>query len=154
MQNTQYATEQQTSNKNSLSESDVLMTVRDNRPTFYLDNNPEHKIRAAGLILYRYNTEINEPEYLMIKYKGRYEDFGGKTDLVDGCINDTVVREADEESNGILSKKKMKVKVDKAKPVYCNWSKYLVYIVKTSKDYKPHLFGDRELHDNIPRTVE
>ena len=40
----------------------------------------------------------------MIKANGKYEDFGGKTDRNDKSIEETVAREAEEESNGIFRK--------------------------------------------------
>ena len=130
------------------------MSMRDGRPTFYYNNDPDMRIRAAGLLVYRFTKGMTEPEYLMIKYKGRYEDFGGKTDIVDSCIDDTVIRETDEESNGVLNSDSISNKIKNSKPVYCHWSKYLVHIIKINKKYESDVFGDRELHDNIPRTVE
>ena len=40
----------------------------------------------------------------MIYCDKKYEDFGGKTDKIDTCIEDTIAREAEEESNKIFKK--------------------------------------------------
>lgn len=127
--------------------------MTDNRPTFLFKNQPKRFIRAGGFIYYRVN-DYNEPEFLMIKYRGRYEDFGGKTDACDTCIEDTVAREADEESNGIFKKKEILRILKKKVGTYCRHSKYIVYICKSNKNFNPEDFGEREYHDNIPRTVE
>ncbi len=124
------------------------------RPTFYYKNNKDCHIRAGGLILYRQEDDENEPKVLMIKAWGKYEDFGGKTDIVDESIEETICREADEESNGILPMNEMLDLIKNEEPVYYHKSKYMVYIVKTNKSYKSEDFGDWEIHDGIPRTVE
>ena len=128
--------------------------MKDLRPTFFFKNNPEWEIRAGGVTFYRVNCETNEPEFLMIKYMGNYEDFGGKTDKVDNCIEDTVAREADEESNGIFNQREVFKILKSRSGTYCKHSKYIVYVCKTCKKYNPVDFGDREYHDDIERTVE
>ncbi len=132
----------------------TIKKVRAGRPTFFYKNNSELEIRAGGLILYRYEPDMEEPEFLMIKAWGKYEDFGGRTDLVDTSIEDTICREADEESNGILPMDEMLNIIKNEEPVYCSKSKYMVYIIKTAKYYNTEHFGDWEIHDGIPRTVE
>lgn len=131
----------------------TIKTIKSGRPTFYHNNDPENEIRAGGLLLYRFNKGMSEPEFLMIKNRDKYEDFGGKTDIIDKCIEDTILRETDEESNGVLKKKKMTNLVKKNKPVYYKKSKYMVYIIKTKRKYLSKDFGDKEFHDDIPRTV-
>jgi hypothetical protein len=131
-----------------------IVNYKNNRPTFVYRNNSENHIRAGGLILYRYDTNMEEFCFLMIKSNGKYEDFGGRTEKVDSSIEDTICREADEESNGILRMKKMLDLVENEQPIYCNKSKYMVYIIHISEYYNPKNFGVREFHDDIPRTVE
>ena len=127
--------------------------MKGKRPTFCYKNNKDQLIRAGGLILYRYD-DLGEAEFLLIRAFGRYEDFGGRTDAIDTSIEDTICREADEESNGILGKNEMLDLIKNEEPVYCNKSKYMIYIAKAKKMYDPKEFGDLEIHDNIPRTVE
>jgi hypothetical protein len=129
-----------------------MMIMRDGRPTFYYDD--KHEIRAGGLLLYRYDDGMEEPEFLMIKTRGKYEDFGGRTDPIDKSIDDTICREADEESNGILKMDEVRELINGHQPIYTSESKYLIYIVKTPTKYNPVDFGTMELHDGISRTVE
>ena len=131
-----------------------LVTYKNNRPTFYYNNDYNNEIRAGGIILYKFTIDMKEPQYLMIKYNGKYEDFGGRTDMIDKCYQDTVLREAEEESNGILNLMHTYDLVMNSKPVYSKQSKYVTYLVKTDNDYDPNDFSDREYHDNISRTVE
>lgn len=137
--------------------------LRDGRPTFFYNNNQHYEIRAGGIIFYRYNYRKDQLEFLMIKNNNCYEDFGGKTDIVDKCIEDTVSREAEEESNGIFIKRDIARHVNTIETLlnpltcmvsYTKQSKYVVFLIKTTKNYNPADFGDREYHDNIPRTVE
>ncbi len=128
--------------------------IKKGRPTFFYKNNDNCEIRAGGIIMYRYKDGMDEPELLMIKNRGKYEDFGGRTEMVDSCIEETICREADEESNGIFPKDYMIKLIKKIKPVYCSKSKYMIYFIKTNKEYNPVEFGDWEIHDGIPRTVE
>lgn len=140
--------------ENSIQKSPIMKSIRDERPTFYFKNNTENSIRAGGVLLYKFTEDTDEPEYLMINKEGKYEDFGGRTDIIDKCINDTIVRECQEESNNIINKVDIYPAMLKSKPVYCPRGKYMVYVVKTQNSYEPSQFGDREIHDDIPRTVE
>lgn len=134
-------------------------TIRDDRPTFYYKDKEDCELRAGGLIPYRFNTESNEYDFLMIKSRGKYEDFGGRTDMRDKCIEDTVAREVEEESNKIIKKGEInKIIKDPSFPekhkLYTKYSKYIVYLIETKKNYNPKKFGTKEFHDNIYRTVE
>lgn len=129
-----------------------MMIMRDGRPTFYYDG--DHEIRAGGLLLYRYEDGMEEPEFLMIKTRGKYEDFGGRTDPLDNSIEDTICREADEESNGIIKTDEVRELIKDYQPIYTPESKYLIYVVKTTTPYNPTEFGTIEIHDGISRTVE
>lgn len=124
------------------------------RPTFYYLGKKDLELRAGGLIFYKINKDNHEPEFLMIKCCGKYEDFGGKTDSQDNSIIDTVSREAEEESNGIFKKKRVKGLIKNRPGSYCKHSKYIVYVCKAKRDYDPAEFGEKEYHDNIERTVE
>ena len=122
------------------------------RPTFKYDGDSDLEIRAGGLIYYR--VVDDDIEFLMIKCRGRYEDFGGCTDAQDTCIQDTVSREACEESNEIFEQDVVFDEIKKTCGTYYSKSKYVVYLVKTDIDYNVDDFGDKEIHDNIERTVE
>ena len=127
------------------------------RPTFYTDS--KKSIRAGGLLLYKkFDDKIH---FLMIKSKYdneyKYEDFGGRTDIVDSSIEDTIIREVFEESNEQITREQSKKAMDNLDGgynVYIPICKYLLIIRKTNDDFKPKDFGDREIHDNLERTVE
>lgn len=127
------------------------------RPTFYFKNNFNLPIRAAGVLPFK--REGDTIKFLMINRRNRYEDFGGKTDIQDLCIEETAVREAYEESNGIFSKELIirqlyYTVLSKTKVAYSKISKYIVFFVEITDDYDCDIFGNKEFHDNIDRTVE
>ena len=138
----------------NINEKGYKYKIRDDRPTFYYENKENNEIRAGGIIYFRYNSKINDVEFLMIKCNDKYEDFGGKTDKIDMSIEETVAREAEEESNNIFKKENTMNSIGKCKIVYTRNSKYIVYLIKTNEDYKCEEFGDKEIYENIPRTVE
>lgn len=127
------------------------------RPTFYIGkNNP---CRAGGVLPYKMYD--NTLYFIMIKSNGKYEDFGGKTSVEDKSINDTIIREAYEESNGIFSIISTQQNIENYQQkslniqrIYMKSGKYLLYIIRSDEDYDPDLFGNKEFHDNIGRTVE
>lgn len=124
------------------------------QPIFYYKDNKELEIKAGGVIFYHIDSE-NHLKFLMIKNRGKYEDFGGKTEKVDTCIEDTISREVDEESNSIFKKSDVKKGLKNNSSIYTNNSKYLLYFYKLdTDDYTSEMFGDIETYENIPRTVE
>ena len=67
------------------------------RPTFMHDGQP---VRAAGLLVYV--SDMDRVHVLFRHAKGKITDIGGKTDPEDTCVEDTVIREVWEETNGNL----------------------------------------------------
>ena len=67
------------------------------RPTFYYDNKP---VRAGGILFY-VNDNGNRM-YLLRKGNKHWGDIGGKTDVGDNNILDTIIREVVEETNSKL----------------------------------------------------
>ena len=137
-----------------------------NQPTFYLDDDTNKPIRAGGIIFYKFqktenddnsdneNNKNNEKPkeeivFLMIRNRNLLEDFGGQTDEADKTYLDTVVRETDEESNGIFKRKKLINRLKDEYKYYNPLCKYIVYFVKLKndeKEYDPEIFGDKETH--------
>lgn len=124
------------------------------RPIFYYDNNKKNEIKAGGIIYYRFNKIINEIEFLLINCNNIYEDFGGKTDEKDKNIIYTIIREACEESNRIFDENELLTQIKNKSGIYNKTSKYIIYFLKTEKEYEPIEFGDVELFESIERTVE
>jgi hypothetical protein len=131
------------------------------RPTFLFNNDNTKPIKAGGVLIYKkHNKQI---KVLMIKtsYKNidRYEDIGGKTDYIDTSELDTVSREVNEETNLIINEQLIKQQLQDInnKCLYIPHGKYILYFIHANS-YESGLtkecFGDRELHDNIPRTIE
>jgi hypothetical protein len=124
-----------------------------NRPTFYINDNP---IRAGGVIFY-YQDELTKNIKLLLQYTERtrnyvkrflYEDIGGKTDEGDESINDTVIREVVEETNGVINKELITKYLTKdVKKIYLEKGKYCLFLVKVNDDIKNvnrRLFGKEE----------
>ena len=65
------------------------------RKTFYLDDDKEQPVMAGGVIIYKIKN--NNVSVLLSKNRGKYEDLGGRVDLEDDVIIDTVIRETIEE---------------------------------------------------------
>lgn len=133
------------------------------RPTFYYNdnnndnnNNKTNPLRAGGCLFYKFD-ENNKMHVLLITNHGKYEDFGGKTDEVDKCIEDTIIREVMEESNCLIDECELKDQLIKNNCIYVKRSKYLLYIIEASEKQAKltgEMFGNKELHDNLFRTVE
>ena len=124
-----------------------------NRPTFYINKSP---IRAGGVIFY-YQDELTKNIKILMQYtertidnvkKNLYEDIGGKTDNVDTCINDTIIREVIEETNNIITKEILdKYFIKDNKYIYLKKSKYYLVLVKVEDDIKNidrRLFGKED----------
>ena len=120
------------------------------RPTFYIDG---FELRAGGVLFYR--TIKDKKEVLLIKKGERWEDIGGKTDLGDTCIEETVAREVEEETNSVIKKQYIRKQPDTGFPLYSK-TKYALYFIKANQ-YERKLctedFGTTEFMDNISRTL-
>ncbi|MBA43128.1 MAG: hypothetical protein CMF62_03850 [Magnetococcales bacterium] len=115
------------------------------RKTFIID---DCEVTAGGVLFYKKN------KLLMIRCNGKLEDFGGKADPNDSNIYETISREVEEESNNIFKKEDLYKKIIKKKVYISVKSKYLFIFVKVNKNYNVGDFGNREIYENIPRTVE
>jgi 8-oxo-dGTP pyrophosphatase MutT (NUDIX family) len=116
-----------------------------------MDNNI---IKAGGILLYR-KTE-NNIHLLLIKSRGKYEDIGGRVDKHDKTIYDTVVREAIEETNGVLNNISIFDRIKDSEYIYNAKSKYALFIIEatdTECKLESEIFGDKEIHDNIMRNI-
>ncbi len=132
------------------------MPTKQPRKIFYLDAKKEKDVTAGGVIIYRIIN--NKVDLLLSEARGLYEDLGGRTDDDDKDIISTVSREAYEESNKLLDIKSIKKRLKNADPpIYMKRSKYAVYIIEATKEeekLKSEKFGNRELHDDVPRKIK
>lgn len=120
------------------------------RSSFNIDN---RLVYACGVILYR--VQHNRIEMLLIKGKTYLEDLGGKIDASDTDIYETVIREAYEESNGLI--KITRERLLDTKPIYTPASKYMIYIIRATNEEEQLVqeqFGTYELHDKIDREID
>jgi len=145
---------QTTSNENK-----TLVTYDSNkRPTFYFENDPTKPIRAGGVLIYKkYKDDI---KFLLIRKltfgDNMHEDIGGKTDINDIDIYDTISREVSEETNKVINCEIIKEQIKNGTPLYVPFSKYLIYLVEANEEQiklKPSSFGNEELHDSIKRKI-
>jgi hypothetical protein len=126
------------------------------RPSFNIDfNDNKYEIKAGGVMIYKKNN--NTIDFLMVYNRQRYEDLGGCTDLGDSEINITIAREVEEESNKLFNQKDIFKRIKEADYYVSPKSKYMFYLIEatdTESKFVSTDFGDRELHDDIPRTIE
>jgi len=137
------------------------------RKLFYLEDDPKKPISAAGVLLLKNNNEIlmqkipKEDSYIL-------SDFGGKVDLTDVTVIETISRELSEEINcGIFSKETKKylnqltlMEMIEENTIFKSYApncKYLTLFVKFdenlySLDMKK--IGTKEEHDGIEREVQ
>lgn len=126
------------------------------KPCFNLDEDDKKPVTAGGVLFYRKGIS-GDIELLLVHSRGQLEDLGGRVDEDDESIYDAVSREVKEESNKMFSKHKVLKRVKKCKDyIYMPKSKYVVYILKAGKKESKYVsddFGDREIHDDIARTI-
>ena len=111
-------------------------------------------VKAGGILLYR-KTE-DDIYLLLIKSRGKYEDIGGRVDKQDKTIYDTVMREANEETNGVLDNISIFDRIKDSDYIYNAKSKYALFIIEatdTECKLESEIFGDKEIHDNITRKI-
>lgn len=128
----------------------------DQRKTFYINNDTTKPIRAGGVIVYRKNKN-HSVDLLLIFSRGIYEDIGGRTDIKDTDIYDTVAREVEEETNKIILCESIKDRLTRSKYVYCAKSKYVIFLVEATENeacLESNIFGNIEIHDNISRLIK
>lgn len=131
-----------------------------NKIYFNLNDND---ICAGGTVLYRIiknkgelQTDVENIELLLVKNRGAYEDLGGKIDENDSNIYETVAREMKEESNDLIDYNSILERIKIKVPIYVKRSKYAIFLIEANnseKELTSTMFGTREIHDNINRTV-
>lgn len=122
---------------------------------FYLHQDSNLPIIAGGIILYKiFNNNVY---LLLIDKNGIFEDLGGKTNARDETIQDTVSREAYEESNYLIDLNSVKKRLQASNYVYNPNSKYITYLIQANNkeiQLKENDFSNKEIQENIPRKIK
>ena len=136
------------------------------RPFFHISSISEHVhmprefnkrlIKAGGVLLYRKNKNTEETEVLLIHkvLANEWEDIGGRTDVIDSSIWDTIEREVREETNGLIHVSKERLY--NSRVVYNDNAKYLLCILPATEEETGLTtldFGSVETHDGIYRHI-
>lgn len=125
------------------------------RNIFYYNNDKNNEIKAGGLLIYK--KENDNLFLLLIENRGLYEDIGGRCDLSDKNIIETITREVEEETNYIIKKENLDLVLENYEEFYNKKCKYLMLILHADeylKNLKSEQFGDIEIHDNIQRKIK
>lgn len=119
-------------------------------------------VSAAGCLFYKLETGSETGKsrvcVLLIQYKDpnwpRLDDFGGQIDVDDTSIENALVREVKEESNGLINF----TTLDKSKRLnfYNRQSKYYQSLIEVDGSFFPDttVFGEIEEVDSIARVVQ
>jgi hypothetical protein len=113
-------------------------------------------IKAAGLILAKH---VDGRLYLLLQRRLRrgrlvYEDFGGRAEATDASPIDTLLREAVEESNGLLDRASLAQRVESGCYSGFYQGKYLfLVLLATAEEQELTDFGEKECHMEIERQV-
>lgn len=138
------------------------------RKVFYYDNDQTKPILAAGVLLVKDspNKEVLVQKVSSANTGYNFTDFGGKIDLEDKSVIEAIARELGEEINfGIfengrkMSKTSLKkfLQTNIIKKTYIQLAKYFLIFVKfdpSQYSLDMDIIGNKETHDEIPRTVE
>jgi hypothetical protein len=139
------------------------------RKVFFFENNINNETKAGGVIFYKKNKNSLQNDAIKFLFiesfddKGnkRVEDFGGKTDLTDENINQTISREVVEESNNIFYYDNIYQRVITSnKKIFIKKCKYLVVfceLVETDKIFLNNdtdIFGDVETFTGMKRKIK
>ena len=129
------------------------------RKVFLYENNRNQPVRAAGVLFFYLGTD-GKPVYLLQKQRERgkfqYFDLGGKIEDEDRSIEELVVRELTEETNGLITK----ITWDGAltKWHYQRNAKYLLITVQVQSseffENPKERMGEKETHTGEERVVD
>lgn len=130
------------------------MSLSSNNNTIYLKNNLDSPIKATGVLLYKFD-DSGKMKLLVIYNKCRYEDIGGKIDIKDNTIYDTVGRKIEKVTNSFIKKQDIIGRLPEARHIYIPKMKYLVFLLEATpneRKLQKNDFEEKELYNNI-RTI-
>jgi hypothetical protein len=123
---------------------------------FYFNDDKTKPIHAGGVIIYRFSDD-KIMEILLIETKSKYEDIGGKVDKTDVNVIDTISRETEEETNGVIKAEDIIDRLEECINIcYNKDSKYVLYFIEATDEETKLVkkdFGDFEKHDDFKRTI-
>jgi hypothetical protein len=129
------------------------MSRENDRRIFAYKGNKSCEITATGIIYYK---KIDDKIQLLIVHNFRddcLEDLGGKTDICDISPLASASREAEEETNNVISRSVSKGLLSTVEPIYIKSGKYLLFLVEAPKiiqNLKKENFGNSEkCHNKI-----
>ena len=127
---------------------------------FYFKDKHTMPIKAAGMILYKYE---NGKLFLLMPSRNDsdedpiYEDIGGQIDPKDQNYLSTICREVGEETNEVIKGDLLlKDRLEKAKHIYIRHGKYLLSVMSATKEeseLRPEEFGDAENTTERKRSI-
>lgn len=127
---------------------------------FYIDGAGQssasggNEVHAGGCLFYKRSAQCIQ--VLIQEIDNKYEDIGGRIDKTDADIYDTICREVEEETNGLITKDAIKDRLKKAPSVYIPNAKYIIFIVEALKEeakYTAESFGPKEIYSNVNRVM-
>ena len=104
-------------------------SIISNRVCFYCNKGD---ILAGGILFFRIIN--NTLEYLTCITKDKISDIGGKTELKDNSIYDTITREVMKETNNLFTQDFIMSLLQNNTPLYNPSGKYLLYIIELNYD--------------------
>lgn len=119
-----------------------------------------NSISACGCLIYK--IENNKVKLLLIRYfdqkkNNKLDDFGGKVDIIDNSVFETIARETSEETNDLISKKYVLDKIISKEyaSYYTPSAKYYFIVIECDNKFYPNtrVFGKKEKHEKIPREI-
>lgn len=140
-------------NYDNITESKIVDNLSDRSLTY------ENSISACGSLFYK--IENSKVKLLLIKYSDvnwpRLDDFGGKIEISDMSVFDSMTREVSEETNNIITEEYLKMIINENTPTfYTKQSKYHLWLIKVNNNefQDTNIFGNIEYSDNIERIID
>lgn len=127
------------------------MSAPAKKPVLFFGKKP---VKACGIILVHHSEE---PYFLLQKRGKYYEDFGGRIEPTDRTVFDTMIREAQEESNYRFDPVSLYQRLCATPFFYYHKKANYLYAVLHATDEEVCLsdgdFGQKETYQNIERQV-
>lgn len=123
------------------------MARQHDRPSFFHDG---QEVTAGGVLLVCRSSD-DELRLLLSRANGEFEDCGGRTDVGDRDVCDTIAREMHEETNGMIARETVLKQLQpqsRVQRIYIPASKYVLAVVPATEHQcalRASDFGDAEV---------